>query len=90
MSPALREQARRAVQVITAAGTRISAGRACLFVLEEIAWHPRLARLGRRRPVVWAVELGYRIVASNRSLFGRILFRNQPDPDAGPPDPTAP
>ncbi len=80
MSPELREQARRAVQVITAGGRRISAGRACLFVLKEIGWRPSLARLGRHRPFVWAVEIGYRIVARNRGRFGRILFRNEPDP----------
>ena len=84
MSPSLWEQARRAVQVITANGTRLSAGRACLFVLEEIGWHPRLARLGRHRPFVWAVETGYGIVASNRDLFSRMLFRDEPDPGAGP------
>ena len=82
MSPQLRERARRAVQVITTDGQHLSAGRACLFVLEEIGWHPRLARLGQRRPFIWAVEIGYRIVAINRSIFGRLLFRNDPDPDA--------
>ncbi len=80
MSPDLLEEARRAVQVITTNGRQISAGRACLFVLEEVGWHPRLARLGRRHPFVWGVELGYRIVARNRGLFGRLLFRNEPDP----------
>lgn len=82
MSPQLREQARRAVQVITTGGQHLSAGRACLFVLEEIGWHPRLARLGQRRPFIWPIELGYRIVANNRSVFGRLFFRNEPDPDA--------
>ena len=77
MTPELREQARRAVQVITREGDRLAAGRAALFVLEEIGWHPRLARLGQRRPFVWAVELGYRIVARNRSFFGRFLFRGE-------------
>jgi hypothetical protein len=77
MTPALRAQARKAVQVITADGRQLSAGRATLFALEEIAWHPRAVRLAGRRPFIWAVELGYWIVARNRSLFGRFLFRSQ-------------
>jgi hypothetical protein len=48
-----------------------------LFVLEEIEWHPRAVRLAGRRPLVWAVELGYWIVARNRAFFGRFLFRSE-------------
>jgi hypothetical protein len=69
MTPLLREQARKAVQVVTAEGAQLSAGRAVLFVLEQIGWHPALARLGQRRPLVWFVELGYQLVARNRSHF---------------------
>ena len=75
MTPELREQARKAVQVITADGHQISAGRAMLFALEEIGWHPRAVRCAGRRPFIWAVELGYWIVARNRAFFGRFLFR---------------
>ena len=75
MTPALRAKARKAVQVITAEGHQLSAGRAILFVLEEIEWHPSMVRLAGRRPFIWAVELGYWIVAHNRSFFGRFLFR---------------
>jgi hypothetical protein len=77
MTPALREQARKAVQVITADGRRLSAGRAVLFVLEEIDWHPRAVRLAGRRPFIWAVELGYWFVAQNRPFFDRFLFRSE-------------
>jgi hypothetical protein len=48
-----------------------------LFVLEEIDWHPRAVRLARRRPLVWAIEIGYWIVARNRAFFGRFLFRSE-------------
>ena len=75
MTPALRAQARKAVQVITADGHQLSAGRAILFALEEIEWHPSVVRLAGRRPFIWVVELGYRIVARNRQFFGRFLFR---------------
>ena len=75
MTAVLREQARKAVQVITSDGRQLAAGRAVLFVLEEITWHPSLARLAGRRPFIWAVELGYWIVAHYRPFFGRYLFR---------------
>ena len=75
MTPELREHARQAVQVITIDGTQLSAGRAVLFVLEQIGWHPALARLGQRRPFVWLVELGYHLVARNRAVLDRHLFR---------------
>ncbi len=74
MTSQLREQARRAVQVITVDGAQLSGGRAMLFILEEIGWHPAVARLAQRRPFVWLVELGYTIVARNRPLFDRYLF----------------
>ena len=77
MTPALRAQARKAVQVITADGHQLSAGRAILFALEEIEWHPSVVRLAGRRPFIWVVELGYRIVARNRQFFGRFLFRSE-------------
>lgn len=75
MSPALRQQAERAVQIITPQGQQISAGRAVLYALQVVGWRPGLVRLGQHRPLVWAVELGYRVVARNRSLFSRLLFR---------------
>ena len=75
MTPELREQARKAVQIITVDGHQLSAGRAILFALEETHWHPRAVRLAARRPFIWLVELGYWIVARNRSFFGRFVFR---------------
>jgi hypothetical protein len=77
MTPALRQQASRAVQVITADGHQLSAGRAILFALEETNWHPRAVRLAARRPFISLVELGYWIVARNRPFFGRFLFRSK-------------
>jgi hypothetical protein len=77
MTPALREQARKAVQVITADGRKISAGRAILFALKETHWHPSAVQLAAHRPFIWLVELGYWIVAHNRSFFGRFLFRSE-------------
>jgi len=75
MTPELREACKRALHVLTSSGEILKTGRATLFVLEQIGYR-RLARLLRLPPLVWAVELGYRIVASNRSLFAGLLFRS--------------
>jgi predicted DCC family thiol-disulfide oxidoreductase YuxK len=74
MTPELRAACRAAVHVRTADGRWLRGGRACLFVLERVGW-PRLARVARVPPLVWAVELGYRIVAGNRRLFSRLTPR---------------
>jgi hypothetical protein len=75
MTDALAARCARAVHVLGPDGTLLAGGRASLFVLERIGWWPRLVRVLGMRPLVWAVEVGYRIVARNRPLFGRVLFR---------------
>lgn len=75
MTPELRADAARAVQVITADGQRLSAARAALFVLVELDRWAGLARLLRRRPFIAVAERGYRLVAEHRPFFGRFLFR---------------
>ena len=74
MTPELRAACRRAVHVETADGRWLCGGRACLFVLEQTRW-PRLARLLRMPPLVWAVEAGYVVVARHRRLLSRALLR---------------
>ena len=69
-------EARKAVQVITADGERLSGGRALLFALRETGWHPELIRLLRHRPFVWAVDIGYRVVAANRPFVSRFVAPN--------------
>jgi hypothetical protein len=41
------------------------AGRAVITIIEQFG-HARLARLLAKRPLVWMVELGYRLVAMSR------------------------
>jgi predicted DCC family thiol-disulfide oxidoreductase YuxK len=84
MTPALRRQAERAVQVIAPEGQHLSAGRAVLYVLQQVSWHPRLVRLASRRPFLWAVELGYWVIARNRTFFSRFLFRGSGPPGCRP------
>ncbi len=75
MTPLLQVQSRRAVQIVTADGRQLSGGRAALFALRETGWHPTLVRLLERRPFVWAVDIGYRIVAANRPRFAWLVPR---------------
>ena len=77
MTDALAARCERAVHVLGADGTFLSAGRASLFVLERIGYHPRLARGLGRQPWIWAVEGGYWIVARNRPLFSRFFFTRE-------------
>ena len=69
MTPLLRVQAQRAVQLITIDGKQLSGGRAVLFALRETGWFPGLIRLLESPPLVWSVDLGYRIVAAHRDRF---------------------
>jgi predicted DCC family thiol-disulfide oxidoreductase YuxK len=76
MTPELREACRRALHVLTADGTLLRSGRAALFVLERTTPPWRLfARVFRHPPLSWFVEIGYQIVARNRSLLARVVAR---------------
>ncbi|MFQ5576219.1 MAG: hypothetical protein ACE5G8_04440 [Anaerolineae bacterium] len=74
MTPRLYRACARAVHVITVKGQVIKAGRAVLCVLEEIGYPRRLVRIFGRPPLVWGVELGYRLVERHRPFFGKFLF----------------
>jgi hypothetical protein len=82
MTPALYAACVRAVHVVTADGRILRAGRAGLFIFDQIGYH-RFAWLFTLPVLSQAAELGYWIVAHNRALFGRFLFRSeQPLPAA--------
>jgi predicted DCC family thiol-disulfide oxidoreductase YuxK len=74
MTAELRAACARAFHVVTQDGQVLRAGRAALYVLARLG-HPLLARVLALPPLVWAVELGYWLVAKNRHLFSRVLFR---------------
>lgn len=74
MTDALAARCARAVHVITPDGTVLAAGRACLCLLRVVGY-ARSAQLLSLPPFIWAVELGYWIVARNRHLFSRFFFR---------------
>ena len=62
------------MHVLTPEGQVLRAGRACLWVLQRIGY-PVLARVFSLPPLVWGVELGYWLVARNRRLASRLMFR---------------
>jgi len=76
MTPQLREACQSAVHVVTPDGRMILAGRAFLFILQQIG-HRRLARTLAQKPFIWFIELGYSIVARNRQFFSKVFFRSE-------------
>ena len=85
MTDELRRACERSIHVVTRDGEIYSAGAAAMFLFREIS--PRLwrfvPRLLGRAPWIWAVEIGYQIVARNRSFFARFILPNEPET---PPD----
>lgn len=75
VTPRLRADFKRAAYVFTADGGVLRAGRATLFVLEKLRLGGWLPGLLARPPFIFFVELGYKIVARNRSFFSRFIFR---------------
>jgi predicted DCC family thiol-disulfide oxidoreductase YuxK len=78
MTPAMVAAAERAVQVVTADGRQLSAGRATLFVLGQLGW-TRFERIFAWPPLLVFVEVGYRLVANHRIFFSKFLFRGEKD-----------
>lgn len=78
LTPELREAFRHSLHVITFEGRILRAGRATLFVLEGVGWGGGwLPRLLTRQPFIFFTEIGYGIVARNRTFFSRFLFPQQ-------------
>lgn len=76
MTPEIYAACKRAVHVLTPEGTFLRAGRASLYILERTGWG-WVARLLALPPFLWAVELGYTIVARHRPFFAHFLFRHE-------------
>lgn len=78
MTPELFAGCAQAVHVVTSDGKVLRGGRAALFLLDQIGWG-WLARPLSLPPLVWAVEIAYRIVATHRQFFSRLLFPRAQD-----------
>jgi predicted DCC family thiol-disulfide oxidoreductase YuxK len=74
MDAALARACGRAVHLLHPDGHLERAGQACSTVLHLIGF-TALARLLRLRPLSWAFEIGYWVVARNRAFFSRFFFR---------------
>ena len=77
MTDELRRISRHSMIVVTNGGRQLVGGRAVLFVLQTVGWHPSVMRFAARRPLVWVIDAGYRLVANNRQFFSRFFFRNR-------------
>lgn len=77
MTPALRAACENAVHVVTSEGRVLRAGRAVLFILDHIGKARLFARVFSLPPLVYLVEIGYRILAVNRPFFSRFLFTKE-------------
>lgn len=76
MTPEWYARCQQAVQVWTADGHVLQAGRACLEIGAVLGYR-RLARLLARPPLLWGVEAVYRVVARHRPFFARWMFRRE-------------
>jgi predicted DCC family thiol-disulfide oxidoreductase YuxK len=76
MTPALAEACVRAVHVIRNDGQILRAGRAVLYVYSRLGW-PRTTALLARRPMIWLIELLYRLVVRHRRFFALFMFRRE-------------
>ena len=77
MTPQLSQACEEAIHVITTQGQVLKAGRAAMFILEEIGYPRWLVRPFTWPPLVWFTELGYRIVAEHRPFFSKFLFTKE-------------
>lgn len=72
MSPELRVACQEALHVVQADGSILRGAPAVLFVYEGLGY--RGLSLGRRRPLSWALDAGYTVVANHRLFFSKFLF----------------
>ncbi len=76
ISDALRAACQDSVHVIKSDGEILRGGRAVLFCGMQTRWH-QLARIAAWPIFLPFIELGYALVAKNRGVFSRFLFRSE-------------
>lgn len=77
MTPALYQACQRALHVLTTDQRQLKAGRAVMFILEEIGYPKWLVRPLTWPPLLWLTELGYYVVANHRLFFSRFMFKRK-------------
>lgn len=78
LSAELRSACARSIHLVHPDGRMERGGLAVLSILQALGWWWVLPF--RWPPMIWVVELMYRVVARNRLFFSRFLFTNR---DAG-------
>lgn len=76
LTPALYAVAERGVLLFHPDGRVDLHGAAAMRVLVVVGMWGWLARLGLVAPFAWGVALGYRLVADNREVAAKLLFRD--------------
>lgn len=85
MDEALRAAAADRLYVVTPEGRALGGAAALLLLAEKTGRLPRwLAVLLRIEPVLWVLERAYDVMARNRRLFAKFLFRSDRGPFAAP------
>lgn len=81
MTDDLRRACERSIYVVTREGKIYSAGAAAMFLLSRVLPRPWgfIPRILGGGPWILAVEVGYQIVARNRSFFARFILPNEPE-----------
>lgn len=74
MTEELRERCKRALYVSTANGTILGGAKAVLFIKSKTGWG-WFAKLLSYPPFIWVIHVLYRIVANNRHVFSKWLYR---------------
>jgi predicted DCC family thiol-disulfide oxidoreductase YuxK len=74
MTDELRKRCERALHVSTANGTILGGANAVLFIKSKTGWG-WFASLLRLPPIIWIAELLYKLVANNRYIFSKWLYR---------------
>lgn len=76
----LHAKCQRAAHVVTRDNHMLRGGQAMMYALAQIGWAggfvPRVLAMP---PLIWFIEIGYKIVARNRKVFSKIFFRHQSD-----------
>ncbi len=74
MTETFRARCGRSIQLFLPGRPALSGGKAALAVLSLLGWKKTAACLSLP-PLVWGVDVLYRLVARNRWFLGRVLFR---------------
>ena len=75
MTPELVQACDEAVHIVCPDGTILRAGYGSLYVLRAVGWWWVAPLMWP--PLLWVVELAYRVIAHNRIFFSRFLFRDE-------------